>query len=175
MKKVFLISALLFSFSVHGQKQENDYSVSELLKFEETKEKVCSVLNRKDTDLTILYKNGICAYVHIDKQEGEDFVNHKLQITYLIPKMNLFVKNKKDKKAVLNFIKQEIDKNDFLLQTFFDEAYRNAIADVEQSEEDKNGFTVFAVNPDFSSELTISVYEIQENQYVVSIYYNIVL
>ena len=176
MKKTFLISALLFSISIYGQKQENSYQISELLKFEETKEKVYSNLNEKDTDLTILYKNGICAYIYIDKQEGEDFMDHKLKITYFIPKIDLFVKNKNDKKEILNFIKQEIDKNDFLLQTFFNEAYQNAIASVDKSaKQEKNGFSISAVNRDWSSELIINICEIQTNQYILSVYYNIVL
>jgi hypothetical protein len=176
MKKAFFIPVLLFSLSTYGQQQENDYQIQELLKFEETKEKAYSNLNKKNKDLTILYKNGIFAYMYIDKEEGEDYANHKIKITYFIPKMESFIKHIKNKKDILNFIKQEIDKNDFLLQPFFDEAYQNAIAGVDKSaKQEKNRFSITAVNPDWSSELIINVCEIQENQYIVSIYYNIVL
>ena len=175
MRKMFLISALFLSLSVYGQKRENDFQVTELLKFESTKEKLYSNLNKENTDLTILYKNGIYSYIYIDKQENEETAVHTLKITYFIPKINSFIKNKKDKKEILNFIKKEIDKNNFLLQTFFDEAYKNVLNAVDKAIQEKNGFSIYGVNQDFSSELVIQVYEIQENQYVVSVYYRIEL
>ena len=173
-KNIILISALFLSLSVYGQKQENNFQVAELLKFESTKEKLYSNLNKENTELTILYTSGIYAYIYIDKQESEDVAIHTLNITYFIPKIKSFVKDKKNKKEILNFIKQEIDKNNFLLQTFFDDAYKNALSNVgNTAQEEKQGFSVHATNQDFSSELVIHVCEVHENQYVISVYYKI--
>ena len=180
MKKMFLIPALLLSLSVYGQMRDFDLIISELSKFEAVKEKVYSVFNKEDTDLTIMYENGICAYIYIDAEEGVgrgvSYKNHKLIITYFISKLNLFVKNKDDKKEILSFIKQEIDKNEFILDYFFNEAYEIALEFVDENAiETNDGFTMFSGNLNWSSELVIRVSEIWENQYIVNVYYNIVL
>ena len=175
MKKAFFISAILFSPSVYGQGDDIDLQISRLLKFDATQENVCSVLNKEDSDLSILYENGISAYIRYTAHEGEHGKVHSLTITYFIPKMNLFVENKNDRKEILNFIKQKLDKNGFILG-FFDEAYEIALNYFDESlKEEADGFSVLAVNPDWASELLIRVRKIQDsrydNQYVVSIYY----
>jgi hypothetical protein len=45
MKKTLLIPALLLSLSVYGQKQKESYPMSDLLKFESSKERLYSILN----------------------------------------------------------------------------------------------------------------------------------
>jgi hypothetical protein len=123
-----------------------------------------------------MYENGISAYIYIDAVEGEQYKGHYLIITYFIPNLNLFVENKDDKKEILKFIKQEVGKNDYTLDYFFNEAFEIAINHVdESSKKENNGFRMFAVNPDWASELEVRVLEIRDSQYVVNIYYNISL
>jgi len=180
MRKIFFIYALLLPFSVYGQGYDIDLQISELLKFDTTQERVGSVLNKENSDLSILYQNGTSAYIRYTAYEGERGKAHNLTITYFIPKMDLFVKNKNDRKEILSFIKQKFDKNNFILGDLFDEAYENAFNYSDQSlREEPDGFSIFAVNPDWASELAIRVTkirgEIGDSQYVVSIHYFIAL
>jgi len=176
MKKKILILALLLSPFVYGQGYDFDLQISLLSKFAETQEKVCSTLDTESSSLSILYKNGISAYIRYTAYEDEHAKGHNLSITYFIPKMNLFVENKNDRREILTFIKQKINKNDFVLSFFFNEAFGIALYYLDESlREEVDGFSVFAVNPDWSSELVIRIRQIWGNQYVVSIRYFIAL
>jgi hypothetical protein len=134
-----------------------------------------SYLNKEHSELSILYKNGIYAYISINKQEDE-ITKHNLKITYFVPKMDLFVKDKKNAKMILIFIKHNIDKNNFVLQPFFDEAYNNAVNELSLSTTiEENEFSINSTNQDYSSEMILNIFEVLENQYIISIYYDLEL
>ena len=175
MKKTIfiLMSFSLFPF-IYGQNSIN-LQIQELQKFANNKEQVYHLINEQNKNLLIIYRNGVLANISFLQKENEESAYNELKVTYFISGKDL-IKKRDDKKGISKFVKTELDKNDFLLKDFIDEAYDNALVGVEKSAvELPNGFTVYAVNKDMESELIIKVIEIQEDQFVVSILYGLTL
>lgn len=156
---------------------KDDFGVKELEKIEMTANKGFSKLDKESHTLSLLYSNEIFANLYINQEENSLAPNNILQFTYLIPDIHKVLKEV-GRKDILLFIKNEVDKYDLMLQTELDEAFNNAISALQnkkQVDELSNGFQIKAVNKDFDSEFIIKVIEIHKNQFIVNIYYSVVL
>ncbi|HOR41108.1 MAG TPA: hypothetical protein PLK02_05315 [Paludibacteraceae bacterium] len=171
-KTIIIITTILFtSFIAISGKDSKNIQLRELQNFANNKDKVYHLLDEKEGRLFIIYKNRISATISYNYENSEEYVFNELNITYVINGKDIASKLN-SQKEVLDFVKVEIDKNDFLIQTFFDEEFQNAYLGIDKPLGKSPGcLYYYTLESHIHGELFIKIIPMSKEQIIVSIHY----